>query len=66
VPKKLRPGKGAKGTAKVAAASVHRIPLPPQAVLTLFSDLTIEADYPNILEVHERSIVSELLINWLA
>jgi len=55
VPKKLSLEERADGTVKVATALVHRVPLPPQAVLTLFPDFTVEAEDPNFLKVHSRS-----------
>jgi hypothetical protein len=53
-------GEGANGTAEVPTALVQRIPLPPQAVLTLFSDLTVEGNYPDFFKVHVRYINPEV------
>jgi hypothetical protein len=34
-----------------------RVPLPPQAILTFFPDLTVKADYPNILKIHLEPVL---------
>jgi hypothetical protein len=59
VPKKLGPGERTDGTIEVAAALADRVPLPPQAILTFFPDVAIEADNAHFLKVHGRFTVLE-------